>query len=370
MTVSWDNPEVQYLRWFKTRPRVRYELTCSGIPPATLADFATPLSPAKLEVNGAYGDPELIGAIAERSRVPEKNVVPVTGASTGIFIALATAIQRGDAILVEHPVYDPIQRVAAFLGLKVTPILRSPDSSFAPSPNEIASALDRGVRAVVLTNLHNPSGQYLSREAVLDIANTCADSGATLIIDEVYLDAAHLTSDQPIWTAAGLADNVIAINSLTKVYGLGGLRVGWLIADPARAERARTTMDLLAVDNPAPSASLAIEAFARIGRLEDRYRRFHQEGQLVFRRWLAAESLVRGYPNQGAIFEYLRLPEGVTSGRLNDLLVKEYETQVVPGYFFGQDDHVRMSVALPPADLQEALSRISCALRRLLEEAR
>jgi len=356
---------MDYLKWSKVHERVRYELTGSGIPAASPDDFDTPLSPIGLEVRGTYGDPRLIEAIAARYAVPGAGILPVAGASSGIFIAVSAVVEHGSIILVEQPVYEPIRRVAAFRHLRVLPVARTPDRRFNVSVADIQAGLGRGARAVALTNLHNPSGQLLSPETMGHIAACCADAGATLIVDEVYLDSSHLTCGGRRWTAAGVADNVIAINSLTKVYGLSGLRIGWILSHAEIIERCRVVIDLLNVDNPAPSTSIALDAFRCIGRLERRFRQWYEPGQQVFRRWLAQEPRLRGYPSCGAIFECVRLPEGVTSGALHQHLVSRYETQVVPGAFFGLDDHVRIGLVLPPAELTEALARISRALNDL-----
>ena len=80
-------------------------------------------------------------------------------------------------------------------------------------------------------------------------------------MDEAYLDGACIVGDRAMETAARLGDNVVAINSMTKILGLAGLRVGWIIAEPQVVERARNVMDLVSVNNAAPSASLAVRAF-------------------------------------------------------------------------------------------------------------
>ncbi|MHC4698391.1 MAG: pyridoxal phosphate-dependent aminotransferase, partial [Planctomycetota bacterium] len=296
-----DDIAVAYMHWAKTHSKVRYELTGSGVPDAAPTDIAVRLTSPVLEVRGPYGDLELIDAVAKRYSVSPDGIVPVTGASSGIFIALGMSVLRGGSVIVEHPAYDPLMGVAAFLGLKVTRLVRRADSAFAVASEHLDAGLSQGASAVVLTNLHNPSGQCLSKPDLRGIAKRCTALGATLIVDEVYLDGAHLISGRPLWTAAELGGNVIAINSLTKVYGLGGLRVGWLITGPELATRARTMIDLLNVDNSAPSSALALQAFAHIAHLEERYRRFHREGQAVYRRWLSEESLVEGYANHGAV---------------------------------------------------------------------
>lgn len=354
-----------YLRWAKTHRAVRFELTASGAPPATLQDFDPPASLANIRVKGAYGDDELIRAIAQRYGASPACVVPVCGASSANFIALASHADRGDAIAVEQPVYEPIRRAARFLGLRVVPIMRPSSDSFEVCMEDIEHALAEGVRTVVLTNLHNPSGRLMERATIQEISDRLATANASVIVDEVYLDAAHLNAGRERWTAAGISDNVTTVNSLTKIHGLGGLRAGWLIACPEIAERARDVVDLLHADFPAPSSELALQAFACAERFEDTYRRLYEAGQPVFRRWLADEPLVGGYESFGALFELVRLPGGVSSVELNRLLVAEFETQVVPGAFFDLDDHIRVSLASPAGELEEALGRISSAIRRL-----
>ncbi len=217
---------MEYLHWAKVHTRVRYELTDSSVPQLKRHDLGISPADISVEADGAYGDPALIDAVARRYGVSPDRVVPVPGTSSANFIALAVACGRGGALLIEHPVYDPILRVADFLDLEVIRLPRHPGRMFGVDVEGIESGLRQGARAVVLSNLHNPSGQLLSREAVTRIAETCAKAGATLVVDEVYLDSAAITGGRSLWTAASIADNVIATGSLTKVYGLGGLRIG------------------------------------------------------------------------------------------------------------------------------------------------
>jgi aspartate/methionine/tyrosine aminotransferase len=307
----------------------------------------------------------LIGAIARRYGCCESGVVPVPGASSGIFISVSSVAEPGDTILVERPVYDPIERVCSFLRLRRLPVRRAPADSFGVDLSTIEAGLEAGARAVVLTNLHNPSGQHLSPDTVRELAARCADRDATLIVDEVYLDAAHLNKGHPRWTAATLAPNVIALNSLTKVYGLAGLRVGWMLSNDELADRARTIMDLLSVMNAAPSTSISLRAFSVIDRLEDAFRRSYQQSQPVYREWLEGEPRVNGYTSHGALFECVKLPGGVAADRLCAVLHAEYDTNVTPGGFFGLPDHIRLSLSVGPDTLAEGLARLSKALRRL-----
>ena len=136
-----------YLRWAKLHSRVRYELTGSGVPSVALADLDAEESSVRLEATGGYGDPRLIDAISGRYDVPRERIVPTPGASSANFIALAIGAARGDRVMIEHPLYEPIERVAAFLGLQVIRLNRQPNQAFRVPIEQIEAGLARGARA-------------------------------------------------------------------------------------------------------------------------------------------------------------------------------------------------------------------------------
>lgn len=361
--VKQGNGMAHYMNWAKVHEPARYELTESGVPRVRPAEFDAARVPVSLEVKGPYGDPALIETIATRYAVSPRQVLPVPGASSANFIALTVSARHGEPVVMERPAYDPFERIASFLGLRIVPLQRRSDEGFAVRIDAVEASLQRGARAVVLTNLHNPSGQYLTLDAIGEVAQACARADATLIVDEVYLDGVFLTGRSDRWTAAGIAPNVVVTSSLTKVYGLGGLRAGWLIGNTEVIERARDVVDLLHVVDAAPATALAIHAFSKLSSLEARYRRVYENGQAVFRSWLKNEPLVRGYESHGALFECLALCDGVDADGFSEYLVTEYDTQVVSGRFFGLDGHIRISIAPPGGNLADGLARISAALR-------
>lgn len=367
MPTIHEQPYAPYLRWHKTHRRVRFELTGSGAAPVDPADFFGPARAVRVDVGGPYGHPRMIEGIARLYGVSPDRVLPVPGTSCANFVALAVAASRGDTVLIEQPVYDPFVRAATFLDLQIRPILRSAVNDFAVVAASLQSALEHHrARAVVITNLHNPGGRRLTRAELQVLADCCADQNVCLIVDEVYLDAAHICLGEPRWTAAALGDNVLVTSSLTKVYGLGGLRAGWLLAWPKHMEKARDLVDLLHADFPAPAADLAVFALSNLEALEKRYQTQYEAGRAVFTRWLESEPRVGVYPNHGALFECVRLPHGIHSVDFNARLAADAATQVVPGRFFGLDDHIRIGLAVPRDDLAEGLRNISRTLDGML----
>jgi aspartate/methionine/tyrosine aminotransferase len=322
---------------------------------------------ADLEIRGTYGDPDLLQAIARFRGVEPDWVLPVLGASSANFIALATVANHGDQVLVETPVYDPLPRAARFLGLRPTCFPRRPEARHRPDLEAVERGLAGGAKAVLLTDLHNPSGLVCPRTDLEQLAGLAGEYGAHIIVDEVYLDYAHLNVPgrrrRPV--AARLGGQLITTDSLTKVYGLGGLRAGWIIAHPQIVQRAGYVLDLLNVVNPVVSARLTTCALQGIERLTQRCRDLHSQTYPIYAAWLASRDDLAGYGHDGALFGWVRLPEGVTADSLANLLVTRYETNLVSGTFFGCNRHVRIGFGLAPELLQEGLGRVGDALDHL-----
>jgi len=356
---------VEYMRWAKALPRRRYALASSGVPMAGADVFDPRTARIALDVHDAYGLDSLIEAIGRRYGAAPDRVLPLLGASTANFIALGCVLQRRDRVLIEHPVYEPLLRVADFFELNVMPLQRRPENHFRFDPDTVEAELSRGTKAVLLSDLHNPSGVLCSEEDLRALANLTASHGAYLIVDEVYRDYAVINRQVPQTTAAALGDHVIVTNSLTKVYGLGALRAGWMLASPAVIERARDLLDHLCVINPTPSQQLAVAAFEQLDRLAERTRRLYEAGYPVYRAWLDSRDDVVGYGNDGAVFEFPRIVGMSDTLPLCQMLAGEYDTSIVPGHFFGEAGHVRISFTLAPDLLTEGLDRISVALDRL-----
>ncbi len=356
--------QVEYLHWAKTHPRARFELTVSGIAPVTPDELGDHGEALLLEVTGAYGHPRLIELIAQRYGVPTDHVLPVTGTSSANFIALACAAEQGQRVAIEAPCYQPLLRAAEFRGLAVVRFERDWTRRFAPDLDQIERQLDLGARGVVLSNLHNPSGCLCAPQDLVQIARLCEQRSATLIVDEVYRDFAHISGDTPMGTAATLGPHVVATGSLTKVYGFGGLRAGWIISSPDFIARARRAINHLCVDLPAPSTGLAIRILQRMDRFAARTRAIFRHRYDLFSRWLASSQDLRGYGNDGAVFPYLRLPGGIRADPFCRFMRDHFDTQVVPGTFFGDPDHIRVGFGGPADDLAEGLQRLSVALER------
>src|SRR5438309_7535005 len=185
-------------------------------------------------------------------------VVAADGTSMAHFLAMATLISPGDEVLIEHPTYEPMLGAASFLGATIKRFERKAADGFRLDPDIIERAMSDRTRLVVLANLHNPSGALAEEPELRAIGAAATGVRARVLIDEVYLDAAGRPS------AHHLGPEFVCTNSLTKVYGLSGLRCGWILAEPELAARMCRLNDLFGVNQAHPAERLACIAFDRL----------------------------------------------------------------------------------------------------------
>ncbi len=344
-----------YMRWAKTRSRARFNLATSGVPGLPLAELGANIGDLEINGPGGYGYAPLVEAIAREYGIPAECIVVGGGTSGANSYAFLTLLQPGDEALVESPAYDVLPELARFAGATVKSFSRRAENGWAVAPDEIAALMTPATRLVVLTNLHNPSSALTHEIELIRIAEIAARNGAYVLVDEVYLDCVW---DNRPRSAFHLGPNVIVTSSLTKIYGLSGLRCGWIFAPPGITARLWQAIDLL--DNiPAHiSELLAVIAFGKLGRIRERSRALIETNREIYRGFAARH----GYEVQpyGTV-AFPRLTRG-NATEVCDLLREKYETTVVPGAFFGMPEHVRISLVCDPDTLREGLARIEAAL--------
>jgi aspartate/methionine/tyrosine aminotransferase len=349
----------EYLRWAKTRAPARYDLTSSGVPYLPLRELPVGIDDLELSGTGAYGWAPLQQAIAARYRVDEACVVAAMGTSMANHLALAAIVQPGDEALIEHPTYEPLVTVARYLGATVRHFHRRAEDGFRLDPGEVERGMTPRTRAIVLTNLHNPSSALADDDALRAIGEIAARAGARVIVDEVYLDA--LWEPQPR-TCVHLGEAFVSTSSLTKVYGLNGLRCGWVLAEPALAERMWRLTELFNNIGVHAAERLSLAAFQNLDAIGARSRALLDANAAALNGFYAAHAdFLDVAPHARGTVSFPRVRTGDVDA-LCDVLIDRYETAVVPGRFFGMPDHVRIGLGMDPATFPEGLARLGRAL--------
>jgi hypothetical protein len=342
-----------YMHWAKFKKPVRFALTGSEVPHSRLDSLG--IDVADLELDGASHPryAPLREAIARRYGVAPEQVVGADGTSMANFLAMATLIEPGDEVLIEHPTYEPMLGVASFLGAQIKRFERKAPH-FRLDPDAVRAAMSDKTRLIALTNLHNPSGA-MAEEAEL---RAIAELGPRVLIDEVYLDAAGRRS------AVHLGPQFVCTNSLTKVYGLSGLRCGWILAEPGLAERMWRLNDLFGVNQAHPAERLACIAFDRLDEVIGDTPAMLARNRAAFNAFLAGRDDLQCMPAEHGITAFPRWAGGDTD-RLDALLRERYDTSVVPGRWFEMPEHFRVGFGYPTDVLEEGLRRLGAALDEL-----
>jgi aspartate/methionine/tyrosine aminotransferase len=262
-------------------------------------------------------------------------------------------------VLVERPGYDPLMGPPALLGASVVRFDRTFENGYRLDPDAVRAALTPRTRLVVITNAHNPTGVVAAEGDLEEVGRIAERHGARVLVDEVYLDTA---AGRPARPAAARSPVFISTSSLTKSYGLAGLRCGWVIAAPDVAEAVRRARDIVDGSGPFPTERLSVLAFSMLDRIASRAQRILSANGRAVREFLAVRrDLEAVLPHAGTVV-FPRIRGVQDAGPFVERLARDFDTDVVPGRFFQAPAHFRIAFGGRAEALTEGLAQIGAAL--------
>jgi len=347
---------------------VEYNLSESGVHPITVRELLgddsrliDELLATGLNYPHVNGIPELrrnIAALYDGAR-PE-NVLVTVGAAEANYITTRTLLGAGDEIVVMLPNYMQIWGIAKNHGLQVKTFHLREETGWAPDLAELEAAITPHTKLIAVCNPNNPTGRILS-EAEMDAIVTCAErAGAWILADEVYRGADRI-SDQENPSFYGRYNRVVATGSMSKAYGLPGLRLGWVVGPPETVDDIWSRHEYVTISATMLSNKLAAYALSPEvrPRLIGRTRGFIRQGYPILERWMASHgNTFRLTPPQAAAIAFARYHLEVNSTQFTERLRREKSVLIVPGDHFGMDHFVRLSFGLPEDYLVRGLDRI------------
>lgn len=351
-----------YMTWAKYHAGAQYNLANSGILGCDLNDLTITLEDVAVNGPNHEGFAPLKDMIAAKYGVTQEQVVTAQGTSMANFLAMATVIERGDEVLIEQPVYEPILAAADYLGAEVKRFPRRFENKYDIDLEDLQVRITPRTRLIVITSPHNPSGVALGRQTMQRIGELAVSVGAHVLVDEVYRDILFEDADPVV---ARLGEQFITTSSLTKSYGLSGLRCGWILCAPALAERMRRLNDLFGAVGSVPSDTLSVAAFRQLDKLEARTRAMMEPNIELIQGFLREHhDLLECVLPKRSMTVFPRLKHQADSQSLHDLL-RQFETSIVPGKFFEAPEHFRLGFAVKTEDVETGLQHLSKALRLL-----
>ncbi|HXN30863.1 MAG TPA: pyridoxal phosphate-dependent aminotransferase [Polyangiaceae bacterium] len=355
----------RYLQWARRfAGKVQFDLATSGIPTVPLAELGVP--PADC-LDDWSGLPRLRDAIAAHNAVPPGEALASLGTTQALWLACVALTSPGDEVLVEQPAYEPLVRIAEGVGARVLRFARDAREGFALDPERIAGAMTSRTRVIVVTNLHNPSGARASPKELTAVARVAEAHGAHLLVDEVYAPFDTLVDGRGVFqgSARRLARNVVAVSSLTKCYGLGPSRIGWLLGPAEVVTRADDAMTACCGMLPLAHSHVALHAFDRIGFLADRARSSLEGKRSRVAAWVeenASLGIAWSAPTEG-LFALVTVAGDADLTPTIEAAARDRGVLVTPGAFFGVPNAFRVAWSAPAGVLEEGLARLGDVLR-------
>jgi aspartate/methionine/tyrosine aminotransferase len=354
-------PRTEYLRWAIARhARIRLDLAISGMPGFELDEVAPPVSRGPDPKNAVA---ELRGRIAKAHGLSVGRVLPTLGTSHALWVAYAAMLSAGDVALVEAPHYEPLRVAAQSLGATVHTFERSRAEGYAVNVDRVAAAITDRTKVIALSNLHNPSGVRADEGTLRALARIAAGRGITLLVDEVYAPFdSFLDGERLVHSASTYGENVVTVSSLTKCFGAGAHRVGWLTGSEELVAAAEDVLLTTLGHLPVTHAQVGVRLFDALPTLALRSQRLLGQKRERVRQWMKEEDLGFSAPSSGLFgLAWPKRHLGDLRARIEQGL-DIHGVLVTPGVFFGEPDAFRIAWSLPEAQLDIALETLGRVL--------
>jgi len=350
-----------YLDWAKRRRGIRFSLSRSSAPRFDMRGLATSPDQFLTHEPNEGGWPPLREIIARRAGLTPGHVALASACTGANHLVFGLLLESGNRVVMETPVYEPLVALAGLFGAHVDFFPRHEANQWHVDPDDVRRVLKPDTRLVVLTNLHNPTGCFDDDETLLRIAEDAARIGAHVLVDEVYIEFLHGAG---VRTAARLAPNILVTNSMTKTYGLDLLRMGWVLAEPALAERARRLSDLYQNNFAHPSERLAYLALSRADEILAGVNAHLDRHIAMVDEFVHAQPKLSWMKPRAGTCGFVRA-DGIDVDELTERLARDHATGIVPGRFFDAPSYFRLAWGVDTDSVRAGLDHLGTALARV-----
>jgi aspartate/methionine/tyrosine aminotransferase len=353
---------------------VDYNLADSGVDPVSVKEMLVGAGSLERLQGLALHYPPVNGSTLLRDLIAglyngagRDNVLVTVGAAEANSVVLSSLLDPGDEVVVMEPGYRQLWGITQNLGCKVVPYHLDINNGWNLNFDELEKVVTSRTKLIGVTNPNNPTGKILTEVEIDRIVKIAAKHGAWIMADEVYRGTERLT-DVETPSFYGRYDRLVATNSLSKAYGLSGLRIGWIVGPKEKVASAWRRHEYLAISAGAADMFFAELALAEPMRswLIARTRRVIREGYSRLDAWIREHSsLVSIVPPESTALGFLRYHLDLSSFAVADTIRQKANVLVAPGDYFGVDHHLRITHGLKPEFMQDGLNRIGTVIEEL-----
>jgi aspartate/methionine/tyrosine aminotransferase len=347
--------------WFDTYQFQKdYDIGESGMKFKNLTDLDIDLNQVDLRYGYHLGRPELRELIASQTPGLTAGEIGVTnGAGEAIFALVAALVGPKDHVIVEVPNFPSLYEVPSSLDRDLSYFQLEFEDGFRPDIKRLKSLIKPETRLIVLTHPNNPAGTVISKSELEELIELAEANHAYLLMDETYRELSFEPSP-PL--AASLSPNAISITSMSKAFGVPGIRIGWVAADEKIIQQVCAVREQVTICNSALGEVIALEVLRRKEWIIEGAKKNMMSNYAILDDWMKSRTDLEWVKPQSGVVGFPRLVQDVAADDLCRLLIKKYRTFVVPGYCFGMPRYFRLGFGGNEAELRAGLSCLDKAL--------
>ncbi|HET9368902.1 MAG TPA: aminotransferase class I/II-fold pyridoxal phosphate-dependent enzyme [Vicinamibacterales bacterium] len=358
-------------RWMtRHETHVKYDIAESGILPLTTADllaFEPPdrrtatldrLLALPLGYSEARGTQELRESLASTyARGDADHVLVTTGAIEANFLLFNVLLEAGDHLIAPYPAYQQLYSVPRAIGCDVSLWHVGPETGYRYDIDALAKLITPKTRAIVVNTPHNPTGAMMPPADAKRVYEMAADAGATVIGDEAYRWLAVPDGDPFAPPMFDLGPHGVSVGTLSKPFGLPGLRIGWIMASPDLVQKCWAYRDYVSLSPGKLNDALAVLALAHRDKIVARNQQIIEANLASAGKWIGARSsFLQWTPPRGGLLALIKYDLPMASLPLADKLATEYSVMLAPGSAFGYEHHLRLGIGQRPAVFAQGLA--------------
>jgi aspartate/methionine/tyrosine aminotransferase len=346
--------------WFdRYQYEIDYDIGESGVKYLNLESLGLDLGSLGLRYGYHTGNPELRRLISEQYEGFSPDQIAVTtGSSEANFAIIASLVDTSHHMIVEYPNYPSLYEVPRSLGLPHDLFRLTYEENFEPNLERLEGLFKDGTRLVTLTHPNNPTGSVISESVLREVIELVEAHDAYLLHDETYRE---LCFSKPPPPAAVLSDRAMSMTTLSKAYGLPGIRIGWIAGPRKIIESVRAVREQVTICNSVLGEAIACSALKQKDSiLKNASERMRMNFE-VLKRWMIHQGSLEWVEPKGGVVAFPRLKANASTEKLCSLLVTKYRTFTIPGYTFGMDRHLRIGFGGNADELNEGLAKLKQA---------
>jgi len=368
-------------RWMtRWELEVEFDICESGILPMSLAelysliggDAASALEHEIATMPQSYS--EARGTIALRSALAATyrdatpdDILVTTGAIEANFLVLNTLLEPGDHVVAVSPAYQQLHSVPRALGADVDLWdVATGEGGFAYDLDRLEALLRPSTKLVIINTPHNPTGAILDSAQLDRVLDLARERDAWVLSDEAYRWLEHPGGAALVEPARNRYEKAISVGTVSKPFGMPGLRTGWFVANPDIVARAWATRDYLTLSPAKISDAVTVALIEHREKVLARNQAIMADNLTFARGWFAEHADLASWAEpKAALLAMMRYTAPLDSVTLADRLAAEAKVMLAPGSAFGLEGHLRIGIGQRQDIFAEGLRRAGEFLRGL-----